>query len=172
MPDVPNYRVGPCWGTFICNILDPLKLNSPNRTPVRRPLYVPDAPNNGEGPQAREPSERLSGQSYREDWPERPSGRLREAGEKTLTGHNSCSGGRPCSCTVGATRVPTSQAAAPPSCSALTGAELPQAKETCMCAHVHLSSAQLFATLQAVPFQASLSQGFSRQEYWSVLANT
>ena len=34
-----------------------------------------------------------------------------------------------CPCTLGAARVPTSQAAAPPSHSTLTGAELPQAKK-------------------------------------------
>ena len=31
---------------------------------------------------------------------------------------------------------------------------------------------QLFVTLWTVACQASLSRGFSRQEYWSVLANT
>ena len=40
MPDVPIYRVGP--------------------------LYVPNALNNREGPQAREPSKCPNGQSYRE----------------------------------------------------------------------------------------------------------
>ena len=34
------------------------------------------------------------------------------------------------------------------------------------------SRVQLFATLGAVAWQASLSVGFSKQEYWSVLANT
>ena len=33
-------------------------------------------------------------------------------------------------CALGAARVPASQAAAPPSCSTLTGAELPQAKKS------------------------------------------
>ena len=40
--------------------------------------------------------------------------------------------GSPCPCTLGAARVPTSQAAVPPSCSTLTGAELPQAKKSCV----------------------------------------
>ena len=45
MPDTLIYRVG----------LQP-----------EGPLYVLDAPNNREGPQAREPSKCLNGQSYRE----------------------------------------------------------------------------------------------------------
>ena len=43
MPDVPTYRVGPQPGEA---------------------LYVPDALNNREGPQARELSKCLNGQSY------------------------------------------------------------------------------------------------------------
>ena len=45
MPDALIYRVGPHPG---------------------RHFYVPDAPNNREGPQAREPCKCLNGQSYRE----------------------------------------------------------------------------------------------------------
>ena len=37
-----------------------------SRTPGGGPLYVPDAPNNREGPQAREPSKCLNGWSYGE----------------------------------------------------------------------------------------------------------
>ena len=48
--------------------------------------------------------------------------------ERLSQGRDSCGGGSPCPCTLGAARVPASQAAAPPSCSTLTGAELPQAK--------------------------------------------
>ena len=44
MTDAPNYRVGPQSG---------------------RLLYVPETPNNGEGPQAKEPSKCLNGQTYR-----------------------------------------------------------------------------------------------------------
>ena len=35
-----------------------------------------------------------------------------------------------------------------------------------------LSPARLFVTLWTVACQASLSVGFSKQEYWSVLTNT
>ena len=52
MPDALIYRVGP----------QPAK-----------PLYVPDKQNNREGPQAREPSKCLNGQSYGKDWPNRLS---------------------------------------------------------------------------------------------------
>ena len=37
-----------------------------------------------------------------------------------------------------------------------------------MCVLRHFSCVRLFATLQSVARQASLSMGFSRQEYWSV----
>jgi len=40
-----------------------------------------------------------------------------------------------CPYILGADRVPTSQAAAPLSCSTLTGAELPQAKKVCVYVH-------------------------------------
>ena len=43
MTDAPNYRVGPQSGRF---------------------LYVPEAPNNRERPQAKEPSKCLNGQNY------------------------------------------------------------------------------------------------------------
>ena len=41
-----------------------------------------------------------------------------------------------------------------------------------LCTWSSLSCVQLFATLWTVACQASLSEGFSMQEYWSVLANT
>ena len=51
-------------------------------------------------------------------------------GKRLQQGRNSCCRGSPYSCTVGAARVPASQAAVPPSHSTLTGAELPQAKKS------------------------------------------
>ena len=61
----------------------------------------------------------------------------------------------------------------PPSCSTLTGAELPQTKKVLhLCAQGCFGPVQLFAPLWTVACQASLSGGFSRQEYWSLLANT
>ena len=85
------------------------------------------------------------------DWLKRPSDRqLQEAQKKTdRVIHNSWGGGSPCPCILCATRVPTSQAAAPPSLPTLTGAQLPQAKRKILglytqgrFGHVHL-----FATL-------------------------
>ena len=38
-----------------------------------------------------------------------------------------------------------------------------------LCVLTHLSCVRLFETLQTVALQASLSMGFSRQEYWSGL---
>ena len=63
MPDALNYRAGPhpgCPFKF-------LTLHSTEQDPSQGgpPLYA-NAPNNREGPQAREPSKHLNGQSYRE----------------------------------------------------------------------------------------------------------
>ena len=70
-------------------------------------------------------------------------------------------------------RVLASQADVPPSHSTLTGAELLQAKKVWrLCMPGCFSRVQFFATLCTVACQASLSGGFSSQEYWSVLTNT
>ena len=72
---------------------------------------------------------------------------------------------------------PASQAAAPPSRSCLTGAELPQAKKNPKpCVYVHrvssvLSDSLRLCRLWPVRFLCQ-GGGFSRQEYWSVWANT
>ena len=89
-------------------------------------------------------------------------------------GHNSCGGGSPFPCKLGTARIPVSHAAVPFSCLPLTGAELPQAKKVLyICMQSHFGRVQFFETLQTVTCQASLSEkGFSRQEYWSVLAST
>jgi len=72
-----------------------------------------------------------------------------------------------------AARVPTSEAAALPSCSTLAGAELPQAKKSLAPVCRVLGNVWLFVALWTVFCQASLSgRGFSRQEYWSIWANT
>ena len=48
----------------------------------------------------------------------------------------------------------------------------PKKKVLCLCMPGYFSRVQLFATLWTVACHASLSGGFSREEYWSVLANT
>ena len=65
--------------------------------------------------------------------------------EKRLSeGRNSCRGGSPCPCTLGAARVAAIQAALPPSRPTLTGAELPRQKKVlCLCAQVCFGRVQL-----------------------------
>ena len=73
----------------------------------------------------------------------------------------------------GAARTPATQAAAPSSCSTLTGSGLPQAKNVLhLCTQGCFGRVWLFVTMWTMVCQSSLSVGFSRQEYWSVLANT
>ena len=109
MPYVPIHRVGPQLGG---------------------PLYVPDMPNNREGPQARETSKFLDGQSYGE--------RLaKKAFRMPATSGSKKDSDRAITPAVEAVRVPAhlvplgspGQAAAPASHSTLTGAELPQTKK-------------------------------------------
>ena len=121
-PDAPNQSRIPPKVLFKC-----LMPNLHRRTPARGSLYVPDMPNSREGHQAREPSKCLNGWSFRERLAKRPFDcQLQEARKNLWWGHNSCGGGSPCPCTLGATRVPASQAGAPHSRLTLTGTELPQ----------------------------------------------
>ena len=75
---------------------------------------------------------------------------------------------------LGATRVPASQAAASPSSSTLTGAELPQAKKSCVstCRVTSIVSESLRPCKLWPTRLLCQGGGFSRQEYWGVLANT
>ena len=89
-------------------------------------------------------------------------------------GHNSYGGGSQCPCTLDTIRVPTTQAAASPSCWTLTGVELPQGKKSCVCAHRVAST--VFNCLRPYGLWPArlLCQGgqFSRQEHCSELAHT
>ena len=71
-------------------------------------------------------------------------------------------------------QAPQSQAAAPPSLSTLTGAEMPQAKRSCASAcWVTLVVSDSLQPCRLWPARLLCQGGsFSRQEYWSVLANT
>ena len=134
---------------------------------------MPDMLNNRERLPARDPSKCLKGRSYGERRAKEASLELQDAQKKT---------DRAITFVTEAVRVPAHLA--PPGS--------PQAKELC---HLHaqpsleqschrqkksfvsmhaglLRYIQLFATPWTVACQASLSRGFSRQEYWSVLANT
>ena len=150
--------------------------NPQSRTPARGPLYVPNAWNNREGPQAREPSKCLSGQSYRE--------RLaKEAFWLPATRGSQRDSDRAITLEVEAAHVPA-HLALPGSPQAkqqhhrhaqLTGAELPQAKMPCACVQrVNQSCPTLCDPIDCGLPGSSLGGGgerFSRQEHWSALAN-
>ena len=74
-------------------------------------------------PRQGSPVSAWTGGATEKDRPKRPSHRqLQEAQKKRLwEGHNSCRRGSLCPCTLGAARVPASQAAAPPSLATLSG---------------------------------------------------
>ena len=101
MPDAPIYREGPQPG---------------------RPLAVPNPLNNSEGPRARGPLSAWTGGATEKDQPKRPSGcQLQEAWEKTLIGPQLLRRRRSVSLNNWRRQGPCSQAAAPPSRSALAG---------------------------------------------------
>ena len=111
MPDAPIYRVGPQPGG---------------------PLFVPDTPNNREELRAREPSKYLNRRSYGERPAKEASDHSKKLEKKTDRAKASI---------VEAVHVPVHLAppeslqtkqAMPPSCSTLTGVELPQAKKSCV----------------------------------------
>ena len=60
-PDALNYRVGPHPGCSFKWLMWRSMAHLQSTTPARGPFYVPDAPNNREGSQAREPSKCLNG---------------------------------------------------------------------------------------------------------------
>ena len=111
-PDALNYRVGPHPGcSFNCLICQTVEKDPRQGIPLRA----------------------WTGRATEKDWPKRPLTTSYKRVEKRLwSGHDPCRGGSPCPCTLGAARIPTSQAAVPPSCSALTGAEMLQVKKSCV----------------------------------------
>ena len=133
-----------------------------------------DVPNNREGPQAREPSKCLNGQSYTE--------RLaKEAFWLSATRDLKKGFDRPVTAAAEAVSVPAHLV--PPGspqpkqlchfhAQSSMGQSCHRQKVFCLCTWGHFGHVQLFETLWTVACQASLSEEFSRQEYWSVLANT
>ena len=106
MPDAPIYQIGPQTG---------------------RLLYVPDVLNNKERPQAKEPTKCLNRRSYgerlaKEAFRAPPTRGLEKDSDRAITPAVEA-------VHVPAQLAPLGQAAAPPSCSTLTGAEVPQAKK-------------------------------------------
>ena len=123
----------------------------------------------------RKPSKSLNGQSHRERLAKESFwSPAQEAQKKFWQGHNSCSRGSLCPFILVAARVPTSQAAALPSHSTPTVVELPQAKMSCIYAHRVTSvesDSLIHCRLWPVRLLCQVG-GFSRQEHWSVLADT
>ena len=117
-------------------------------------------------PRQESPLSAWMGGATEKDWPRRPSDcQLQDNWKKDWKSHNSCRGGSQCPWTTGTTRVPASQAAALPSHSTLTGAELPQGKNILhLCVKGRFGHFWLFVTLWTVSCQASWSEGVSRQE--------
>ena len=143
------------------------------------PCYVSDAPNNREGPQAREPSKCLNRQSYRE--------RLaKEASWLPATRGSKKDSDRAITPVVEAVHVPAH----------LVPPWSPQAKQLChlhaqlslgqschrqkkSCVYAHRVTLVMSNSLQSCrlwPARLIYREGgvgeFSRQEYWSILANT
>ena len=90
--------------------------------------------------------------------------RLKKDSDRAIT--PVCVRGGPCPCTLGTARVPSIQAVTPPSCSTLTGAELPQVKKK------GLGRVQLFATLCGLPgfsVREKGSPGKNTGAYWPIL---
>ena len=125
-------------------------------------------------PRQGSPLSAWTGGAIEKDWLKRPLVTSYKRPRKRLWwGHNSCKGGSLCPCTVGAARVPASQAAAPPSCQPSLGQSCHRQTRTLrLCMQGHFCSVCLFVTLWTVACQASLPGELSRLEYWSIQANT
>ena len=135
---------------------------------------MPEAPIYREDPRQGNPLSAWIGRATEKDWPERASDRHRqEAWKKTLIGPSLLHGGSPCPCTLGATRVPTSQPAVPPSRSTLIGQSCHRPKESCVyaCRLVLVVSDSLQLCILWPARLLCQGAGLSRPEYWSILAN-
>ena len=102
-----------------------------------------------------------------------PIARYKRLEQRLWEGHNSCGRGRPCPCTLGAARVPVTQAALPPSALNPHRGRGATDKKKVLC----LSTEGRFSCVQLCnPVDCGLPgfsvRGSSRQEPWSVLANT
>ena len=94
--------------------------------------------------------------------------------ERLWQGHNSCGGGSSCPCTLGTTRVPASQAAVHLHTQLLLGQSCHRQKSLpSMCTGSLRQCLTLcFPVDCGLPGFSIREWGFSRQEYWSILANT
>ena len=117
------------------------------------------------------------GRATEKDWLKRPPDRSPAVRglERLWWARTSCGGGNPCPCAFGAPWVPASQQRCHLHAQLSLGQSCHSHKKSCVCvcrdASVMSGSLQP-CRLRAV-FQASMSgKGFSRQEYWSISANT
>ena len=114
------------------------------------------------------------GRATEKDWPKRPSdGQVQEAQKKTLIGPYLLRQRQSVSLHTWRRQGPESQAAGTPSHSAHTGAELPQAKKSLVSMRPgsFLSCPTLCDPVDCgLPGYSDRERGFSRQEYWSILA--
>ena len=85
-------------------------------------------------PRQGSPLSTWKGRAKEKAWPKRLIASYQRLEKRLWKGHNSCRGS-PCPYTLGTTRVPTSQATVPPSCSTLTKAKLPQGKKCLVSMH-------------------------------------
>ena len=167
MPDVLNYRVGPNPGAPLSDWCDDLQSRTPARAGGEGSLCF-WTPNNREGPQARDSSKRLNGQSCGERlakeafWSPVIRGLRTDSDRAVPPVAEAVS----CRCTLGSARIPTSQTATPPSCSTL-----PQATCIYVCRVASLVSHSLWPCRLWPARLLCQGGGFSRQEYWSILAN-
>ena len=138
-------------------------------------LYVPDMPNNREGPKAREPSQCLNRWSYGERLAKEAFWSPATRGlEKDWQGHNSCGGGNPCSWTLGPARSPQLKQLCHLHAQLLLGQSCHRKKKSCIYAQkVALVMSNSLPLCRLWPSRLLCQGGvFSRQKRWSVLANT
>ena len=133
---------------------------------------MPDVLNNKEGPQQRSPLSASTGGAMEKDWSKKLfDHQLQEAWKKT---DRAITPAVEAVC-IPAQLAPLSQAAAPPSCSTLTGAEVPQAKKKkkkpCIYGYRVALVVSNFAPLWTVACQASQedSPGKNSGAYWPIL---
>ena len=173
-PDTLNYRVGPYPGCpFKC-----LMCRSTESGPIRGLFYETDVQNNTEGPQARDPSKCLKGQRYRERLVKEafsfPATRvLKKDSDRAITGTEEL-----CPCPAHFVQPGSPQAKQfhhfHTQLSLGQSCHRQKKKKNCTYAHrVALVVSDSLLPYGLWPSRLLYQEGgFSRQEYWSILAKT
>ena len=115
------------------------------------------------------------GRPTEKDWPKRPSNhQLQEAQKKTLTGSYSCSRGSPCPAHLVLRESPQAKQLCHFHAQLSRGQRWHRQKKSCIYAHrVALVVSNSLRPCRLWPSRLLCQGGgFSRQEYWSILANT